>query len=419
MEADSSRKFSPSKLDTYKNCPRRYQYRYVDAVKRRERSVEAYLGTMVHSVLEELYGGLQKGRRLSLEEGLKIFDRNWKKDWGDDIVIRDKDCEQADYKRLGRECLAAYYEANSPFDRDRTVEVEKRIGFPLEAGGVSYLIEGFIDRLSLAKDGAFEIHDYKTSRSLPTQEHVDSDWQLAIYDLAVRHAWPDTERVRLIWHYLRHGKALRSERGPEQRENLRSEVAALIIRIKADHEFIPRKSPLCDWCEYRDLCPLWKHSESLAALPQAQRRKEDGFRLAEQYSGLELRKKELREELKRLDREQEGLEPEILKFAQERGVSVVSCESGELAVSCKPDPRFPTRTMDPEGFAAMESELRSLPVWPDVSHVDPHLLLEGFEGRRWSDEILLKLEPVIKRFLKTGTKTTIRFHRKKESREDD
>ena len=55
MEADTSRKFSPSKLDTYKNCPRRYQYRYVDRIDRRERSAEAFVWTMVHAVLEDLY----------------------------------------------------------------------------------------------------------------------------------------------------------------------------------------------------------------------------------------------------------------------------------------------------------------------------------------------------------------------------
>ena len=64
MEADTSRKFSPSKLDTYKNCPRRYQYRYVDRIDRRERSAEAFVGTMVHAVLEDLYENLRReGRR--------------------------------------------------------------------------------------------------------------------------------------------------------------------------------------------------------------------------------------------------------------------------------------------------------------------------------------------------------------------
>ena len=402
MEADTSRKFSPSKLDTYKNCPRRYQYRYVDRIDRRERSAEAFVGTMVHAVLEDLYENLRQGRTTTLEQALEAFERNWNKDWGKDIVIRDQKAGPEDYREIGRACLKAYFETHAPFDQDRTVEVEKRIGFPLDAGGVLYLIEGFIDRLALGKDGAFEIHDYKTSKRLPTQEDVDADWQLAIYDLAVRHSWPDTKRVRLIWHYLRHGKDLISEREQGAREKLRAEVAELILKIKSDHQFEPRQSALCDWCEYRDLCPLFRHAETLAELPASLRKKEEGWRLAEQYGGLELKKKELREEIRRLEREQEGLEPGILRYASEHGVSVVSGATGDLSLSTKPDPKFPTKTSDPDGLAALEGELKAIPVWPEVSKPIPTSCSRALRAKVGRGRFCV--EPVIKRYRRWGPK---------------
>jgi len=41
----------------------------------------------------------------------------------------------------------------------------------------------------------FEIHDYKTSRSLPTQHKLDNDRQLALYELAIRKKWPDAKNI--------------------------------------------------------------------------------------------------------------------------------------------------------------------------------------------------------------------------------
>ena len=40
LEEDRSSKFSPSKLGVYQNCPRRYQYRYVDKISRARKTPE-------------------------------------------------------------------------------------------------------------------------------------------------------------------------------------------------------------------------------------------------------------------------------------------------------------------------------------------------------------------------------------------
>ena len=208
MEEDRSAKFSPSKLDVYKNCPRRYQYRYVDGLARRRKTPETTLGTAVHSAFEELYTLVTGGRTPSLAEVSVVFDKAFDEGWDESVQLKDKRFTRDDWRKVGHDCVRLYYSAHSPFTSDRTVAVEKRVGFPLPVEGREYRIEGFVDRLSLASDGVFEIHDYKTSKSLPSQEYVDSDWQLALYELAVRREWPDAKDVRLKWHYVRHGKTM-------------------------------------------------------------------------------------------------------------------------------------------------------------------------------------------------------------------
>ncbi len=413
MEEDKSTRFSPSKLGTYQGCPRQYRYRYIDKIKREVQTVEAFLGQCVHKAFEALYEGLLHGRALSEEEAIGVFEREWEAGFSEVVLIREKEYSPQDWRNLGRECLRAYYREQSPFTRERTVGVEKRVSFPLKAGEEEYLIEGFIDRLALAPDGAFEIHDYKTGRSLPTQEELDRDWQLALYELAVRHAWPDTQRVRLLWHYVRYGKTLVSTRTPEELEDLKRKVAALIQVIKRDHEFAPRKSPLCDWCEYRKICPLWSHAERVSRMPEEELRRDEGVRLVRELAAIDAEKRGIRQRLRELEADQEALEGLILRFAEAQGISAVSVCLGEAATTEREEYRFPTRTHAPQALEALERELKESPLWKEVSHLDAHRLLEGYRRREWPPEILQFVETLLARHAKRILEKTVRFHRKR------
>ena len=112
-----------------------------------------------------------------------------------------------------------------------------------------------IDRLTKQKDGTYEIHDYKTSSSLPPPARLERDRQLALYQIGIEQSFPDAESIELVWHYLVFNKTLRSRRTPQQLDELRSRTIQLIDQIEANTSFQPKPGPLCRWCEYRDLCP--------------------------------------------------------------------------------------------------------------------------------------------------------------------
>lgn len=415
VEIETARSFSPSRLDVFKDCPRRYRFRYVDRIRRPSQSVEAFLGTCVHTAFETLYEAKSHGKLLSLEETLAGFEKAWKEGWSEEIAIRKPEFGPEDWRRLGAECVARYYEAHAPFDEDRTVAVERKVGFPLRTSGGEVRIEGYVDRLALGPDGAFEVHDYKTAASLPTQADVDEDWQLALYDLAVRHMWPDTKDVRLLWHYVRHGKTLVSRRSAEQREALSREVAALVESIWREREFPTRKSALCDWCEYRDLCPLFAHAEKLRALEPEQMGSDDGARLVGELSALDKQKRELKEKLKALEPEQKAVETALAAFAKAQGVTVVAGLEGEASVVEKEDWKLPTKTHALEAYEALEKELRASPLWPEVAHLDAHALLEGFKSRKWAPETMTLVESLLERYARRTRETTVRLRRKREA----
>jgi RecB family exonuclease len=178
------------------------------------------------------------------------------------------------YRERGEHCLTNYYRRHYPFDAEETLAVEERVSFALDPAG-RYGIQGVVDRIARGRDGALEIHDYKTGRRTPSQGELDSDRQLALYQIGVatRYAAGREEPVRLVWHYVQGGQTRTSTRSPEQLEAVRREAMQLIDRIRAEERFEPRPGPLCRWCEYNAICPAGGAREAApdAAAPAAPR----------------------------------------------------------------------------------------------------------------------------------------------------
>ena len=416
MIEDSSHKFSPSKLATYRECPQRYKFRYIDGLKRAGQSVEQFLGTAVHQALETLYEGLLKGRTLSSEQTAAVFDGEWEKGFSSVLPGPGGIPHREEWAAVGRQCVTNYHRQYHPFDQDSTVGLERRIGFPIEVEGKAYPLEGFIDRLALSKvDGAFEIHDYKTAKTLPAQAYVDQDWQLGLYEIAVRHQWPDTRDVRLKWHYVRHGLTLTSARSASQLADLKAEAGALIGQIKRDHEFSARESALCGWCEFRAVCPLFSHGEKLAARPVELRSLDEGRAAVDELSALEDRRRILRAQIKEIEAEEEGVKQRLIDYAAKTGHQVVSGTHDEAVTALKEEIKFPTKTHSPQRLAELEKELLETPLWRHISHFDAHRFLEGWKAKAWSPQWQRLAEGVLERYAQRTAEAALRLRRRRDA----
>lgn len=252
--------FSHSRLSSFENCALQYRLRYVDEVEvdRRE-SVESYLGHQVHRVLQYLHDRLLDGIVLTEAEVLASLRAEWRRDWHAGIHIVRTENTADDYLRIAERCVRGYYCAHAPFDGDGTIGTEIEVLFTLDERQ-DIQIRGFVDRLSRTSTGVYEIHDYKTSRRFPKQADVDRDRQLALYQLAIQAKHPDARDVRLVWHFLAHDRKLVSVRTEGALERLKRETLAAIARVTRATEandFPANRSKLCDWCEYRLVCPAW------------------------------------------------------------------------------------------------------------------------------------------------------------------
>ncbi|VVB62096.1 PD-(D/E)XK nuclease superfamily protein [uncultured archaeon] len=204
--------YSHSRLSCYEQCPQKFKLQYINKVETEvEESVEAFLGSRVHEVLEKLYRDRDHQKMNSLEELLGFLRDEWKDNWSDAIVVVNNEYTPENYLRMAEKYLADYYKRYHPFDQGRTVALEERILINLDEPG-EYKLQGYIDRLTEMKDGYYEIHDYKTNSRLPLPEYLRTDRQLALYMIGVQNQYPDVKDVRLIWHFLKFDKEINSTR---------------------------------------------------------------------------------------------------------------------------------------------------------------------------------------------------------------
>lgn len=243
-------RLSYSAIDSYRTCGLKYRFQYVDKIKE-PKSKEQVFGTIVHSVMRYIHtpGVVQP----TLEEALNFFSQHW----SDDLYPDERE-KQAAFSQ-GVEIIRRYYERNDP-SAVTVVDLESR--FALEIGESGHVVAGIIDRIDVRPDGTFEIIDYKTAKKMPPQEKIDNDLQLSIYLKAFLNRYPEEtknlEKITVSLYFLRHGVKLSSTRTREQLEALEMDFLATIADIEAG-KFEPNLNPLCDYCGYQKLCPLWKN----------------------------------------------------------------------------------------------------------------------------------------------------------------
>lgn len=245
-------RISYSALSTYQTCPLKYKYQNIDHIKE-PKSKEAVFGTLIHSVMQHIHSPALIAP--SLEDALDFFSQNWNEEiWTDELE------ERAAFSQ-GVKIIQDYYAKNDPADFT-IVDLESR--FAIEIGDEKtgrHIIAGVIDRIDKTADG-YEIIDYKTAKKMPSQETVDTNVQLSIYLKAFLARYPkereNLDDITVSLYFLKHGAKLSAKRTEEQLAELDRIFLDVIASIEAG-KFDPVLSPLCDWCGYQRICPLWKH----------------------------------------------------------------------------------------------------------------------------------------------------------------
>ncbi|HMA83032.1 MAG TPA: PD-(D/E)XK nuclease family protein [Candidatus Thermoplasmatota archaeon] len=312
--------YSYSRLSTFKQCPFKYKLKYIDKIDPIIKdTIETFLGTIVHQTLEQLYQNLLTGCITSLDDLLIFFYHKWYENWNDEILIVKKKYSMECYQSRGKQFITDYYHQYMPFNKTKTISVEDRIIFYLDAEK-NYQMQGYIDRLDESKSGNYEIHDYKTGSRLPSQNQLDTDRQLAIYALGVKHKYSDAKDIELVWHFLKFNKELRSKRSDQQLSTLSSQLISSIDTIENTKEYPRNPSILCHWCGYKPICPQYSHLYQIREHRENRYHKRTGKQLVDRYVMI---KKQTNQQNLDSYLELEQLKKDIFDYAKREQLDVI------------------------------------------------------------------------------------------------
>ncbi len=386
-----SSSYSFSKIGSFEKCKLQYKYRYIDKLRLRVETIEAFMGIIVHEALKEFYDFVKNKIIKPKKWLLYKYDELWKKDYNDSIKIMKKEFSAEDYYEKGKKCLMDYYEEYKPFDQTKIVKTEEYVFCKLKQDSQEYRFTGIIDRLDWNdKEKIFEIHDYKTSATLMTQEEAGQDFQLSLYQLALLSRWPEAEKTKLIWHFLLFNKQVESSRTKEQLMEIQATAIEKIKAIEACEEFPPHKSVLCDWCDFQQICPLWKHPKKMEKLDENKYRKDPGVKLVTCYSELEEEKKQLKAKIAEIEQEQAKIAEAAVEFAEKEDGWVIDGPDKQLVVTVKEELGAPSRKEDSEKWEGLRNILIESDKYVDVSIVNSSMLNRMLKS--WPQEFIDKIK---------------------------
>jgi len=386
--------YSNSKLSCFEGCPLRYSYKYIEKVEKpAEETVEQFLGKRVHESLERLYKDLKFQKLNTLPELLEFYNSEWRKSWNDSIILVRKDYSQENYRKMGEQFLSSYYARYQPFNHSTTIGLEQKISLNLDPEG-RYRMTGVIDRLSCREDGTYEIHDYKTGVLTP-HSYLETERQLPLYALAIKHHYHDARTVNLVWHFLSADKEVVLTKTDEQLESLKKEIIKLIDDIESRMEskdFPAKKSNLCDWCEFRSMCPEWGHIAATENLAPNEYLEEPGVKLVNQYVHLTHQKQKLLEDI---DPKLEKIKQALVSYSEKNRVRVIAGSDHRATIWSAEVVKVPSKGED--GRLEIESLLKKLGLWHDASSLDSFALSRIIQEKKWPQEFVDKLMPYLRK----------------------
>jgi putative RecB family exonuclease len=381
--------YSHSQLETYANCPFKYKLQYIDRKRTGRKSIEAFMGTRVHEALEKLYRDLRMSRLPELQELEEYYLERWDSSINDGIFVVKDEYEPEDYRQTGLRCIGDYYRRYHPFDVGVPVWLEKKVNIPIrDEDGGSISFTGILDRLDSFEDGRYEIHDYKTSNALPSQQELERDRQLSLYQLAVEAAYPDAQELELVWHYLVFDRELRLHREREDLEGVAAYAARMARNIEESEDFPARESILCDWCEYQEHCPKRKHSFMVTRLPARELGTDRGIQLVDKYAEWWERKKEAETHIKEL-------REEALEFSDYHGVDNLQGSSRMLKITRSRQLKVPSSKSSER--QELENILKEEGAWEDVSALNASRLSDAIEEGKLDESTQERLKEFIGR----------------------
>jgi RecB family exonuclease len=236
---------SVSKVKTFKDCPAKFRYTYIEKLPRKEWEHHIF-GTFLHEVLETFHQTIIEGSTdpdhlimtLSFKESLKNF--------GAKLTKKAKDEAWAIIKSYLMLIKSQKEEQILPIVKN----VEK--GFYIDIDG-KVLLNGYIDRVQNDSDGILHVADYKTTKN---KKYLKNDWfQLETYAFVLFLEDPNLQKIKGSYILLRHNfEFITKEFTRDILSSTESSFLKYAEQILSEKIYRANPTRLCDYCDFKDVC---------------------------------------------------------------------------------------------------------------------------------------------------------------------
>lgn len=240
-------KLSASSMKTFDQCPKKYFYTYIERVPRKQWD-HFDLGNLCHKTLEIFHSvymeDAENNENLTNLMGYAFSKaREEFKEVGVDIITEAKKLVQG------------YLDLVNTKGMPNVKGVETSFNFNLSE---DIMVRGFLDRIDLMNDDMYHIVDYKTTKN----EKYLEPFQLLVYGLWLQKEHPEVDNFKASYILLRHDSKLKSydfnKYDVEKAKEKILDFASKIKTAESQEQWIPIPTPLCNWCDFKDICPTQK-----------------------------------------------------------------------------------------------------------------------------------------------------------------
>lgn len=236
---------SVSKVKTFKDCKAKFHFCYIERLPRKDWDFHVF-GKFLHEVLEVFHRKIIQGSdapyHVLMTECFGLASANW------------KDKITPEQKKESSVILGGYLKQISEQKKAGTLPtilaVEKDFYINIDD---TVLLNGFIDRTQLDSDGTLHVSDYKTTKN---KKYLKNDYfQLLTYAYVMCLEDPKIEKVRTSYILLRHNfETIVKDFTRDEIMKIEQTFLDYARNIKEEKLFRANPTPLCNFCDYLNIC---------------------------------------------------------------------------------------------------------------------------------------------------------------------
>lgn len=269
---DFSKIYSYSKLELFNKCKQQYYFNYLDPViapikkqfiKPRDYKTK---GSAVHGAITLFYYLPASARTFeNLKKCLKQawfseIDPEKEPPLGQVGGFKDIDHERETYLdslkllnnffKIEKKNPSLFY---TPIKNIRySFEDYEKMIKPIDS---KHFISGKFDRIDKIENNNLEIIDYKTGKT------KNGSGQLKFYKLLTELNF-DKKVSKVSYYYLNHKEVKSFDVSRTDNNEIKSKILEKINIIEKTKKFSPNPSRLCNHCDFKEICPVFKHEEN-------------------------------------------------------------------------------------------------------------------------------------------------------------